>query len=879
MFARPLQALVRAGKPSVPATWVYKGSCKMRFPFMSINLLVLTVGMSLTSATAYAQKTWHVDDDACPGSRSGTEDDPFCSIQTAINAASEGDVIIVLPNTSNEDGHYFEHIKFLGKAITVHSLDPDDLDIVAATVVNGWEEDLSAVSLVSGESDHVVCILLITTSARAQTVWYVDDDGEPGNGCTAWDDACPELQTALSLAEASDQIWVAIGTYEPDYDVNSDQHTGDRTATFQLISGVAIYGGFDGTEMGLEQRAGLFEETTLSGDLLENDGPDFANNDENCYHVVTGSGVDETATLDGFSIAGGNADGECCSDNSGGGISNHNGSPTIMNCMVVNNSASGIGSKGGGMHNRNANPIIDHCSFEGNAADVGGAVCNDENSSPSITNCMFENNVARGGQSNPFVGRGGGIYNRLNSNSTITQCVFKGNVADSFGGGICNANSDPIITQCTFEDNTASSGGGIYNGNASDPDIFACLFHDNSAFRGGGMSNEFNSNPMVMSCLFHHNFASSGGGLFNRFNVSPTVINCIFSENSTTGSGGGMDNVGANTVTVSNCIFRGNSAAQGGGFRTYGTGNVVLMNSLLTGNFASSRGGGWRNSSAIDIPVLHNCVIAGNVAGDDGGAISSSTANSKLVNCIVWDNIPNQFGGEGTFNVEYSNISGGFPGEGNIDADPLFVDSDFWDDNETPGIPEDDFWVEGDYHLLPGSPCIDAADNTAVPLGVDTDLDGNPRFADDPDTPDTGNPDGINPIVDMGAYEFNCVDDDGDGMVTICHIPPGNPANAHTITVSQNALPAHLAHGDSCGPCEEDDGAPPGDGDDGETEASACPADLDGDGAVNASDLAELLTAWGVCPAGANCPADIDADGGVGATDLSILLNNWNSCP
>ncbi len=118
-----------------------------------------------------------------------------------------------------------------------------------------------------------------------------------------------------------------------------------------------------------------------------------------------------------------------------------------------------------------------------------------------------------------------------------------------------------------------------------------------------------------------------------------------------------------------------------------------------------------------------------------------------------------------------------------------------------------------------------------------------------------------------------------DQPVTICHAQTNNPDNTQTITVNENAVPAHLAHGDSCGPCEEGGEAPPEDDGNSESEASACPADVNGDGAVNASDLAELLAAWGVCPAGANCPADIDADGGVGATDLSILLSNWNSCP
>jgi hypothetical protein len=60
----------------------------------------------------------------------------------------------------------------------------------------------------------------------------------------------------------------------------------------------------------------------------------------------------------------------------------------------------------------------------------------------------------------------------------------------------------------------------------------------------------------------------------------------------------------------------------------------------------------------------------------------------------------------------------------------------------------------GDFRLAAGSPCIDAADNTAVPVDITTDLDGNPRFAQDPCTFDTGNPDGTNPPVDIGAYEF-----------------------------------------------------------------------------------------------------------------------------
>ena len=76
--------------------------------------------------------------------------------------------------------------------------------------------------------------------------------------------------------------------------------------------------------------------------------------------------------------------------------------------------------------------------------------------------------------------------------------------------------------------------------------------------------------------------------------------------------------------------------------------------------------------------------------------------------------------------------------------------------------------ADDDLRLPSGSPCIDAADNTAVPVGITTDLDGKPRFVDDPNTTDTGN--GTAPIVDMGAYELQppCpADINGDGSVNV----------------------------------------------------------------------------------------------------------------
>ena len=132
-----------------------------------------------------------------------------------------------------------------------------------------------------------------------------------------------------------------------------------------------------------------------------------------------------------------------------------------------------------------------------------------------------------------------------------------------------------------------------------------------------------------------------------------------------------------------------------------------------------------------------------------------------------------------------------------------------------------------------------------------------------------------NPSCDSGsAYVFAqsdpCADEDGDGRVTLCHIPPGNPDSAHTITVSAKAVPAHLAHGDHCGPCEEDDGLLLRAG-----ESEVCSADINGDGAVGPFDLAIVLGAWGPCE---GCPTDFNGDNVVDAFDLAQVLGAWGIC-
>jgi parallel beta-helix repeat protein len=241
---------------------------------------------------------------------------------------------------------------------------------------------------------------------------------------------------------------------------------------------------------------------------------------------------------------------------------------------------------------------------------------------------------------------------------------------------------------------------------------------------GGGMSN-YQGSPTIANCTFRGNSAyADGGGMRNWGNSNPTVTNCTLSENSSSQEGGGMMNGEVSSPMVTNCTFSGNSAGEdGGGMYNNQTSNPMVTNCTFSGNSADLTGGGMYNVNSSS-PVVTNCTFSGNSAGEDGGGMCNIESNPTLTNCILWDDSaptdPEIHNSGSTPIVSYSDIAGGYPGIGNIDEDPLFADPDL--------------------RLSAGSQCIDVGKNTAVPDGVTTDLDANPRI--------------IHGNVDMGAHEF-----------------------------------------------------------------------------------------------------------------------------
>ena len=163
----------------------------------------------------------------------------------------------------------------------------------------------------------MVLIILAGCSTDVGRVIYVDVSAQAGRTGASWEKAYKSLQDALDEAKAGDEIRVAAGIYKPSAIVGGKE---DRKKSFQLKKGVALYGGFRGRETARDQRYWRFNKTVLSGDI-NGDDVGFKNNDENCFHVVTGNGTDETAVLDGFVITAGNANADVWPDDGGGGMS------------------------------------------------------------------------------------------------------------------------------------------------------------------------------------------------------------------------------------------------------------------------------------------------------------------------------------------------------------------------------------------------------------------------------------------------------------------------------------------------------------------------------------------------------------------------------
>jgi len=374
-------------------------------------------------------------------------------------------------------------------------------------------------------------------------VLYVDARASGAKNGWSWVDAFTRLQDALQVAAGYSEVKevrVAQGIYKP-----ADPFSGDREATFQIVSGVAVKGGYAGLGAPDPNARNIeMHRTTLSGDINGDDGPNFNNNEENSRSVVYSNDTDSTAVLDGFTITAGNG-------TTGAGMHNVYGSPTLINCIFTGN----------------------YASF------AGGGICG---GSLTLSNCAFIENVARSA--------GGAIFGG-DSPTIIRDCIFISNsVIDRNGVGGAIFRDEPILTNCTFIGNSGDSGGAL---NVMYGTAVGCKFIANRGVVGGAI---FTINLTMTNCIVSNNSADDGGGLWG---MSPIVTSCTFSRNSANHYGGGIKSWDG-TPTVTNCIFWDNTAngRKDESAQIYTEDGIPLVNYSCIQDWTGNWGGTGNNGDA-----------------------------------------------------------------------------------------------------------------------------------------------------------------------------------------------------------------------------------------------------------------------------------------
>jgi hypothetical protein len=372
----------------------------------------------------------------------------------------------------------------------------------------------------SGRRNQIVglaglLIIGICASCGGQVI-YVDDDAAAGGDGSSWANACRCLQDALAQAAEAPQpveIRVAQGVYRPDQ--GAGVNPGSQTATFQLLSGVTLRGGYAGAPDPDARDVELYE-TVLSGDLAGNDGLGEPTTYENSRHVVTGSGMDATAVLDGFTITGG-----------GAGMLIETGGPTIRNCRFEDNTGNGIQCG----HSRAA---ITGCLFTGNRSPaLDGSDC-----SSVLTDCVFK----AGGTGR----KESGIWG-VRSDLTLVGCTFEGLA----GGCIDISDGHLTLLCCTFADSSGTLNGAVHC--ADGLTARDCTFVNNSGLAAGAMVG---GNMELENCAFTGNSGTNTGAILAGGDVL-IATGCLFSGNRSQ-QGAGAISIASAVLRLSNCTFIGN---------------------------------------------------------------------------------------------------------------------------------------------------------------------------------------------------------------------------------------------------------------------------------------------------------------------------------
>jgi predicted outer membrane repeat protein len=764
---------------------------------------------------------------------------PKRTIQAAINAATSGDTVTVLP------GVYVETIDFDGKEITVNgaagpattiidgagdgpvvlcnSFEGPGTTFSGFTVRNGYNEDSNGagMSIALGTVSISNCIFR---------------DNEAGTGVAGAGIAAQASTITISDCQFLDNVGWSAG-------------------------GVLVWGGsatvtdcvFDGNN-GVNRGGGMY---VLDAHVEVTDCSFINGHVGGLDSAGAGLYIDEDSdvTMNGCTI----------SDNvpfrGTAGIHMINGSTlSLVNCDFANNHAQIEQAFGNAIYSLDSSVSMLGCEFSGNTGgDTGGAVYA-SSSDVSATLCGFVNNATDGGggaislndssfvgnlctlTGNASVGSGGGISGFNQSTVELEGCTFSGNASAIGSGGAVRVQEGSLqAASCTFAGNSAATGGGVQVQTSALATFNNCTFNQNEALTGdGGGLDALNTHVTIIGGAFNDNQAGArGGGIAatqGGVGASLSLMNTQFHSNSAATAGGALCSAVATSIRGAGMLnnsaqnaggiamigpfgqadiiasrFDGNSATQVGGALMVGAfspgGGAKMINCIISKNTAAFGGGAIHESVLGANLHIANCAVVDNQGG--GIVIHNAATASMLANTVVWGNTSGGGLGGNVPEIMYCNLQGGAVGIASVSADPKFTNA-----------------AAGNYHLAPGSPCIDAGMNVLVPLDefdldgdgntsefVPVDFDGESRFANNGASDDTGC--GGQTVVDMGPYE------------------------------TMGIAVADLGLGDA-----------------------------NADGSVNVDDLLIVINSWGACKSDC-CPGDFNLDGFIDVDDLLIVINHW----
>ncbi|MCF7811053.1 choice-of-anchor D domain-containing protein, partial [bacterium] len=385
--------------------------------------------------------------------------------------------------------------------------------------------------------------------------------------------------------------------------------------------------------------------------------------------VTLTNGESTDAVLDGFTL----------SDATVRAVFMQNSSVTLKNLIVSGNSYQTAGDR------------------------IDGGAIRAENGTLHLFNCEFTDNFLP----SRYYGQGGAIFT-YNTSIYAANCVFQGNYINSqhcFGAALYVSGTQEFegvikaeTINTTFDNNTLQ---GVYDAGYGAYFFYGdTVYSDNIEVTNNAITA---SNDDALSIVYYRLRSAEGYA---------QITNSSFSGNTINGAdvGDGTVQTGVDGFYVfEDCRFFDNETKQGAGIKTLGS--TALRRCVFYNNSASHLAGAVY--SLADLVTIENCTFWNNTHENGTVYVTGAGCVIDVNNCIFWEGDQDFVELDGGSNsVTYSNVQGGYGGDGNIDSDPLFVDAD-----------------GGDFHLTENSPCIDT---------------GDPESDDDPD----------GTRADMGAYYF-----------------------------------------------------------------------------------------------------------------------------